>query len=469
MMLPSPMTILAAVIVAFFVMLTASRGPVDADYWWHLTTGRMILESGSVPTTDPFSFAYDGPWVAHEWLGEVVIAGLVDSIGFAPTAVLFGAMTATALLLPAIALHRRGVQVKALLPWLLIGTYTLASFATVRPQVISWLFLAGLAVLLMGVLASDRFRAWLVIPLMVAWANLHGLYVIGLVVIAVYAGFTLLGRTPLAPRRWTAIGLVVGATAASAVTPAGLEGLAYPLRYLRPDDWGTAFIAEWQAADFTDPRQFGIALLILGVILFGRRTTSGWLATIALLGLVAAVLAVRSAPLAVVLSLPMLGFAHHAWLGPAKPVSPTRARQRRLLEAGVAAVVLVAMAIVVPPATSSSEKSVFPTEAFDRLETVNPDARLLVDYDWGGYAIHRLSNDGGQVFIDGRSDMYPREVFEDYLAIRRGTDGWEELAARYGVEAMLLPPNASIADRALSAGWCEEYRTDRAVLMIPCP
>jgi hypothetical protein len=461
------MTILGAVVAAFFVILTVVRGPIDADYWWHLATGRLILESGSVPSVDPFSFAYDGAWVAHEWLGEVVIAALVDSVGFPITAALFGAMTAAALLLPAFALHRRGVQVRALLPWVVIGTYALASYATVRPQVISWLLLAILLVLLMGIGAGDRYRPWLIIPLMLAWANLHGLWVVGLGVIGIYAAFTLFGRTALAPRRWTAVGMLAGAAVASMLTPAGPAGVLYPLRYLRQDDWGTAFIAEWQSADFTDPRQFGIALLILGVILFGRRATSGWLATIAVIGLAGAVLAVRNAPLAVVLSLPMLALALDAWLGAPREVPPGRARQRRLLETGVAGVLIVAMLVVLPQAITSSEESAFPTEAFDRLEAVDPTARVLVDYDWGGYAIHRLSDTGGQVFIDGRSDMYPREIFEDYLAILGAEAGWEELAATYGVGAILVPPDAPVAE-AGGASWCEDHADERAVLLLPC-
>lgn len=462
------MTILGAVVAAFFVILTVVRGPVDADYWWHLATGRLILESGSVPAVDPFSFAYDGPWVAHEWLGEVVIAALVDSVGFPVTAALFGAMTAAALLLPAFALHRRGVQVRALLPWVVIGTYALASYATVRPQVISWLLLAVLVVLLVGIDATSRYRPWLVIPLMLAWANLHGLWVVGLGVAGIYVAFTLVGRTALAPRRGTAVGMLAGAIAAPALTPAGPAGLLYPLRYLRQDDWGTAFIAEWQSADFTDPRQLGIALLILGLILFGRRATSGWLATIAVIGLASAVLAVRNAPLAVVLSLPMLALALDAWLDAPREVPPGRARQRRILELGIAGVLIVAMLVVLPQATSGSEESVFPTAAFDRLEEVDPDARLLVDYDWGGYAIHRLSDSGGQVFIDGRSDMYPREIFEDYLAIRGGSDGWQSLVGRYQVEAILLPGDAPLIEAGLGSGWCLADADERTMLLLAC-
>jgi hypothetical protein len=467
-MLPSPVAILAAVILAFFVVLTVVRGPIDADFWWHLTTGRLVLDGGAVPAVDPFSFAYDGPWVAHEWLGEVLIAALVDAVGFPVTAGVFGVGTAAALLVPAVALVRRGTAVRALLPWIVIGAYTLASFATVRPQVLSWLLLALLMAILMRLDARDRMLPWVVIPLMLVWANLHGLYVIGLGVIGVYVAFSLVGRTPLAPRRWTAAGMLAGAAVASVITPAGPAGLIYPLRYLRQDDWGTAFIAEWQSVDFTDPRQWGIALLIVGVLLLGRRPTSGWLATVAVLGLAAAVIAVRNAPLAIVMSMPMLATALNAWLGPPRGLSAGWARQRRLMELGAAAVVIVALFIVLPLSASGDEETAFPVEAFDRLESTDPHARLLVDYDWGGYAIHRIHDDGGSVFIDGRSDMYPREIFEDYLALRAAGPGWERLADQYAVDAILMPPSAPLVDAARRSGWCEEHADAGAVLLVGC-
>jgi hypothetical protein len=464
-MLPSRLTILAAVVVAFFIVLTVVRGPIDADFWWHLTTGRLILESGSVPSVDPFSFAYDGPWVAHEWLGEVIIAGLVDTVGFGVTAALFGLAAAGALLVPAYALHRNGVAVRALLPWIVIGTYTLAAFATVRPQVLSWLLLAVLIVLLLGITAEDRVRPWLVLPLMLVWANLHGLYVAGLGVIGLYAVFTIFGATALAKRWWIALGMLVGAVAVSALTPAGPEGLLYPLRYLRQDDWGTAFIAEWQSANFTDPRQWGVVLLFVAAVLLGRRTTPLWIVTLAVVGLLSAVVAVRNAPLAILMSMPMLALTLQDRLGPAPEAPPAQERPRRMLEMGLAAIVIVAFLVVLPRVASGSEESAFPSEALTRLQAMQPDARLLVDYDWAGYAIHRIHGSGGSVFIDGRSDMYPREVFEDYLSIRSAAPGWEELVAHYRVQGLLLPPSAPVVE-AVDDTWCEAFRDERAVLLL---
>lgn len=466
-MRPSPLTILAVVVIAFFVVLGVVRGPIDADYWWHLTTGRLIVDQGAVPTVDPYSFAYDGPWVAHEWLGEALIHLFVTTAGYPVTATLFGLAAASALVIPAHALYRGGISVRAIVPFVAIGAYTLASFTTVRPQVLSWLMLAVLMVLLMSLRPGQALRPWLVPPIFILWANVHGLWVVGLCVLVVYVLFTVVGYTPMSPRRLTASGMLLASVAAAALTPAGLEGLLYPLRYVNRDDWGTSFIAEWQAADVSDPRQWGLVFLMVATVALGRRGSPGWLAAVGVAGLLAGIIAVRNQPLTAILTMPTLASALQSRFGMRGAASTPRPDRRRLLEMGLGVVLVAAFLVVLPRVASGSVERTYPVTAFDRLVDEDSSARALVDYDWGGYAIHRLHPTGGSVFIDGRSDMYPRKIFEDYLAIRGAKPGWEDLADAYDVEAILLPPTAPLVE-AETEQWCESYRDARAVLMRPC-
>src|SRR5881275_3625740 len=47
----------------------------DADTGYHVRTGEYILHNFTVPMHDIFSFiAPPLPWVAHEWLSEVIMA-----------------------------------------------------------------------------------------------------------------------------------------------------------------------------------------------------------------------------------------------------------------------------------------------------------------------------------------------------------------------------------------------------------
>src|SRR6266849_2836420 len=48
---------------------------VDPDVWWHIKVGQDILRTYHFPTVDPYSFTAAGtPWIAYEWLGEIVLA-----------------------------------------------------------------------------------------------------------------------------------------------------------------------------------------------------------------------------------------------------------------------------------------------------------------------------------------------------------------------------------------------------------
>jgi len=59
-------------ILLFGLLAMTARPALDPDLWWHLRTGQWIVETGTVPHTDPFSFTRAGqPWVSHEWLSEV--------------------------------------------------------------------------------------------------------------------------------------------------------------------------------------------------------------------------------------------------------------------------------------------------------------------------------------------------------------------------------------------------------------
>src|SRR5690348_2621694 len=54
---------------------------VDPDMWWHIKLGQTILATHHWPTVDPYSFTVHGqPWIAFEWLGDVLI-GAVARVG----------------------------------------------------------------------------------------------------------------------------------------------------------------------------------------------------------------------------------------------------------------------------------------------------------------------------------------------------------------------------------------------------
>src|SRR5712675_1254675 len=63
---------LTVLFLGLFAM--AARNVTDPDLWWHLKTGQYIAEHHTIPRTAPFSYTRAGqPWVAHEWLTELLL------------------------------------------------------------------------------------------------------------------------------------------------------------------------------------------------------------------------------------------------------------------------------------------------------------------------------------------------------------------------------------------------------------
>lgn len=475
--LPSPFTIFAATVAAMFGILTTARGLVDSDFYWHITAGRLVAERG-VLSTDLFSYTWGGmPWTMHEWLGELLMYWMIGGLDVGVTTFTFGVISIAGPLLVAWTLHRQGVHMLPVALVTALVAYIFTSYATIRPQALSWLFLG---ILLSGMLSTrpeHRWRPWLTVPLFVIWANVHGLYVIGLGVLGTYVIFTLIGRTPMAPRRWDALGVLLASFVASSLTPAGPGGLLYPLRYLESGDWGLRHISEWQSPNFHDPAQLGLLVLIVALLTNGMRATPGWLSFMAACGVIGALFATRNVPITAILAMPTLAYGLRDRLNVRAPVRSARvARARRLMELGVAVAIVAATAFILPrlPAFAGSQVILrsFPVAAVTRLEDLRPDARVFAEYHWGGYVIHRLFDSGARVFVDGRNDMYSEQILNDHVSIRSGADGWESILDSYGgADAILLPPEASLVrGAAQDAGWCEAHRDDVAVLLVPsCP
>jgi hypothetical protein len=465
---------LAAAQLAILIGFTMARGSQDTDYWWHLTTGRLIAERGSLPTIDPFSFTYGGPWVLHEWLGELLIHFLVSGLGIVATSAIFGLIAGLPFVLLAADLRSRGVRVLTLALVTSLGIWVTASYALLRPQVLSWGMLAALLIVLRRFGHNRPVRVLWLIPFFALWANLHGLYVVGLGAVGVYFAFTLLGRTPMADVRGWAVIALLAAVTGSILTPAGIEGLLYPLRYVDAGDWGLAHISEWQSPDFHQLAQVGLLVLVLATAGVGMRLVPVWLATLALIGVAMALIAVRNGPVAAVLATPALAIALDARLpalggNSARPTSEQIGR--RVVELFGSAVIVIAAIIGLPALARAAPAAYFPVSGVDRLLIVQPAARVLGEYSWGGYLINRLFPSGGRVFVDGRNDMYGDQILEDYTTAVAAGAGWPGILNRYGVTAILLPPDKPLVrGPAQAGGWCEAYRDDHQVLLLhDCP
>src|SRR5947209_6673900 len=177
-----------AVYVFAYAFFFASRPLSDGDFWWHLKTGEYIIRTGMVPRTDLFSFTnYGRSWIALGWLSEAIFYVVYSRLGFNVLIFIFAMLTALAFW---IAFKRSESH-----PFIggfaaLLGVWTVLPTIGVRPRVFTLLLASVHLALLTRYARRGTGRAiWWLVPLMALWANLHGGFLTGLVLI----GLTILG------------------------------------------------------------------------------------------------------------------------------------------------------------------------------------------------------------------------------------------------------------------------------------
>ncbi len=214
---PLHLGVLAACVAAT-AMVVAARTPVwDPDVWWVAAAGRWMLAHGEVPRTNLFGYVEAShPWVMHEWLLGPPYATLLGRFGPAAfDAVACAGLACALVLLAAGTIGRARNPPVGLGAMLVAVAFFVGRFLSARPTGIALLFPLALAVLAFG----RRFGAWSVAAagaLEVVWANAHGSFPLGVVILLVAA----LDGTGDRLRRLVAAGVAAVATLATPYGPA---------------------------------------------------------------------------------------------------------------------------------------------------------------------------------------------------------------------------------------------------------
>jgi hypothetical protein len=470
----SPMRGLLPLWVGIFIyalfLLAGNRLLIDPDTLWQITVGQWILDHRAVPQTDVYSFTMRGqPWISTQWLAQVLYAKTYAISSWSgPVVLAASAIAATFALLAKFLSKRLGesatlVFVAAALaltvPHLLARPHVLA-----LPVMVAWV--GGL------IAAAERRGApsfWLV-PLMALWANLHGGFVFGLVLIAPIALDAVLNadvklRKALA-LRWAAF--AAAALVASCCTPYGWNSLLASRKIL---DLGGALplIREWKPADFGSVGALEVCLLLgTGLALF-RGVRLPPLRIVLLLGLLHLALAQgRAAEMLALLAPLVLAAPLARQLGGAEISNSGAAPPTRGVLFACVAIALLAGTLAYAsvhrfePHTRGS-----PVAAVVELKKLNL-ARVFNDYDFGGYLIAN----GVATFIDGRTELYGEKFFVDHNAASglMEPENLFRMLDAYRIEATLMRTQ-SAATKLLDHidGWRKVYADDIATIHVRMP
>lgn len=430
------------------LLVAVARMPIlTPDVWWHLATGRLIKQDG-IPHRDPFSYTLaDRNWTVHEWLADRLLYASFEG------AELLGVVLLRATLITlALACAYAAARLRGRVLWSLVVLIP-AAWATQRnwldrPQL--WSFV--LAPLLLWILEAHRCgrrrAVYALPPLFALWVNLHGGFMFGLGVVALWiAGERWRARTRQAARAGLR-SLIVAALLAAACTvanPNTWRGAIYPLQYVAS---GLSESLQEERPGSLDNSyawlHFGLLwALLLSLIARARQTAPQHLAlgvflawvSMPRIGAVALPFAAeRHAPLLLLLGTPLLVWQLSAlpWrLGRLEEGLLRRARSRHAWSVGLG---LALLSLVVAwralPRQRGPEDRVapgrFPSAAVRWLRENPLPGNLINPYRWGGHLAFHLYPDY-RVWIDSRGDLYGIDRIREFEILYRMPPGAERI------------------------------------------
>lgn len=496
----TPTTTLLVVVTFLLLFGMAARTPIDSDLFWHLRAGEETLRTGKPLLVDAFSHTREGqPWVNHSWLSQVGLVLLFRAGGYLALGAAVAGLAALSMWL--VYLQCDGPAALKVFA-LILGGVVASVVWVARPQLASLALTALTGFLLYRYKWRGGARLWLLPFIFALWSNLHGGYVLGLLLIAAMLGGEilnhLLGRRGPEVLPWNRIARLLAwmlvSIAAVLVNPNGFDTWRIPFQTVNVGVL-QQFISEWASPDFHDPLQQSLLWLLLGTFAgvgLSKRQLDGTdlltfcgLAYLALLArrnygpfaLMAVPILVRHAASIAVdwrsAGLPFLArwTARHTPGREDGDHSPAVAARQPLwqhvlnlaIAAVIALAVMVKLVVVTHPVLVSGYlQQQFPVRAAAWLAENQPPGRLLNEYNWGGYLQWTLR--GYPVFVDGRTDLFGDRVIGDWMTLVSAGPGWQVLLDEYAPDLVLLEPSRSLIAALDDLGWQRLFSDSQAVI-----
>ena len=456
---------LAAVAIFLFTLaLFAPQALGDGDTWSHVATGEWIIAHGAAPHADPFSFSMpDAPWTAHEWLSELMLALAFRFGGWSGVVLLTGAAAAAAALIVGLSAARE-LRGAALVATVAIGLSLVTANLLARPHVLALPLLAAWSAALFA--ARDRRRPppLSLAALMTLWANMHGGFVFGLMLIGPFALEAVteapVGARLSTARAWTTFALA--ALAGALINPYGVEALLLPFRLMAVENLSR--IGEWRPQDFSHVGTMELALLTLLGVTLTRPFAMPAIRAAVILALIA--MALQHARHQVLLGIlaPML-LARP--LAAATGFAPFGEEWRRVARIAAPATLVAALAIGGVRLATPIERTDGAVSPISALSAVPADLRrkpVLNAYAFGGYLIFEHV----RPFIDARVELYGDRMLSLYDRLQRADgDALDDTLKRYDIAWTIFPPDARIVaalDR--EPGWRRLHSDGAAVVHV---
>jgi hypothetical protein len=451
----------------------------DFDFWWHLATGKFISQFHKVPHTDIFSFiAFGKKWISHEWLSGLLFYKIYTFFNLKGI-LIFKALliSSTLAFLFHFLVETKKINVFLSLFLILLCTASYMSMWTERPYHFTLLFS-----LLFLIILEKNNPTYYILPttyllplLMLFWANLHGGFFIGFIILTIYIFDALLEKNFQNAKIFSFVALLCFIT--SLINPHGFLSFYFPFSYM-----GKEVIKEWAVSNWLNEPELLIYFLLIFISFFmSRKEKENRFLLITIIFGFLALTARRNVPLFSLLITPFLGVhlqmifdgsQAEAKRKPSRSPSghgvstdvasvETSEDERRAASASLGRMTacfrwLLPRTILIfififfiifylknnhfNPLLNPKR---YPIKTVEFLKKNNLESEIFNPYNWGGFLIWHLYPKY-KVFVDSRADLYGQEIITDAVNIERGISNWREILEKYDVKYVLVPKDSGL-------------------------
>jgi hypothetical protein len=448
---------IAAVAAVAVVSLAEVYLHIAQDTWLAVLAGRLIAAHG-VPHHDYLTvMAHGARWIDQQWLAQLGMYEVFRIGGLALMSVLYVALTAASLALGIAAARSLGATERALVMVLPIGAFFyIVTAVSVRTQGLAYpLFALTLWLLASEARSATRRRVFLVFPVLVVWANLHGSVTLGVGLAVLYGLVTIGGGVRARGRRgaWNLRGLafVLGAPLTLLATPYGTGVIHYYSVTLLNSQF-SKLVTEWRPVTSVMLLAVPYLLLLVAIVWLlgraGRRAPTFDHLALVMLGL-GGVFAVRNVTwfgLATVLLAP-------ASLTHVLSDKPAAARRTRLnLTLATVSIAVAALAVV----STLAQPAAWFERTYDqravgtvaKLEAQRPGVEIFADVRFADWLIWHDPGLAGRLAYDTSFELLTATQLRTLAGL--GTTrapGQADPLARYGI--LVLDPENKASNRRL--------------------
>ncbi len=447
----------------FFLFFFASflqRYVNNSDFWWHLATGKYIVEHGSVPQNDPFSYtSHETPskWksmvLKGNWLAQVIFYEVYRFWDLKGIIVLKALLMLLFLFFVFRTLKRQGVSD---LPSLIVVSVVFVlskNYLGERPLLFTFLFFSIILYLLEDFRVHRTKTIFLVPVLTLVLSNLHAGHIVCILLISLYVvgeGILSVLRKDAGERNFRTL-LAVWALSMifSLVNPVGTDVFGGALSLGQHSEGIVEFMSPFSMyRGMFKPVDYSyilFLLLSLGALRYLKKIGLTPLLVLSVFTLMSFT-AIRHLIFYMCAAAPVIGrillYAGEETIV-RRPLLFLERRQGILY--GITFLIGVSLVFFSIPSLAShtfraDTSFAAPKDAADFIAPLKIQGNMFNEYGIGGYLLWRLYPEK-KVFIDGRS-LEP-DVYEEHniMVLAKDEQGcsWEGIMSKYRFSYIIIP------------------------------